>query len=30
MVAVQAFLLDASYVERDSAIGLIGTELHGR
>jgi hypothetical protein len=30
MVAVQAFLLDASYAERNSAIALIGTELPGR
>jgi hypothetical protein len=30
MVAVQAFLLDASYAERNSAIALIGTELSGR
>ena len=30
MVAVQAFLLDASYAERNSAIALVGTELPGR
>ena len=27
MVAIQAFLLDASYAGRNSAIGLVGTEL---
>ncbi len=30
MVAVQAFLLDASYAERKSEIALVGTELPGR
>jgi hypothetical protein len=30
MVAVQAFLLDTSYAERNSAIALVGTELSGR
>ena len=30
MVAFQAFLLDASYAERNSALGLVGTELPGR
>jgi DHA1 family inner membrane transport protein len=30
MVAVQTFLLDARYAERNSAIGLVGTELPGR
>jgi hypothetical protein len=30
MVAVQAFLLDASYAERSGAIALAGTELPGR
>ncbi len=30
MVAVQAFLLDASYAERESKIALVGTELPGR
>jgi len=30
MVAIQAFLLDASYAERKSEISLIGTELPGR
>jgi MFS family permease len=30
MVAIQAFLLDASYAERKSEIALVGTELPGR
>jgi MFS family permease len=30
MVAIQAFLLDTSYAERDSTIALVGTELPGR
>jgi hypothetical protein len=30
MVAIQAFLLDASYAGRNSAIGLVGKELPGR
>ncbi len=30
MVAVQAFLLDASYAQRKSDIALVGTELSGR
>jgi hypothetical protein len=30
MVAVQAFLLDASYAERKSEIALVGTDLPGR
>jgi DHA1 family inner membrane transport protein len=30
MVAFQAFVLDASYAERKTAIAMIGTELSGR